>query len=49
MGPGRNARPFRPLAHAYTDDTQTEWNGVLGRLELSAEGSKPTGAMSIYE
>lgn len=26
----------KELAHAYTDDTQTKWNGVLGRMELSA-------------
>lgn len=25
------------LAHAYTEDTQVKWNGVLGRIELKAE------------
>ena len=25
------------LAHAYTEDTQVKWNGVLGKMELKAE------------
>lgn len=27
------------LAHAYTEDTQVKWNGVLGRMELKAENA----------
>ncbi|OFX81941.1 MAG: glycoside hydrolase family 2, partial [Bacteroidetes bacterium GWC1_47_7] len=27
----------RNLAHAYTNDTQTIWNGVLGRISLTAK------------
>lgn len=27
----------RDLAHAYTNDTQTMWNGILGKITLSAE------------
>ena len=31
------------LAHAYTDDTQIKWNGVLGRMQLrSVEPIEPT-------
>lgn len=29
----------KDLAHAYTNDTQIMWNGVLGRLELRAENN----------
>ena len=25
------------MAHAYTDETQTKWNGVLGEMTLEAE------------
>ena len=28
----------RNLAHAYTDDTQTIWNGLVGRIALEASG-----------
>lgn len=27
---------YNEMAHAYTDETQTKWNGVLGRMELKA-------------
>lgn len=27
----------RDLAHAYTNDTQTMWNGILGRISLTAK------------
>jgi len=27
----------RDLAHAYTNDTQTIWNGILGRISLTAK------------
>lgn len=29
-------RPVPATAHQYSDDTQTNWNGILGRIELSA-------------
>ncbi len=28
---------FKDLAHAYTNDTQTMWNGVLGKIALNAK------------
>ena len=28
-------------SHAYTEDTQTNWNGIIGRIELSAGTSFP--------
>ncbi|MDR2916384.1 MAG: glycoside hydrolase family 2 [Tannerella sp.] len=28
---------FNNLAHAYTNDTQTMWNGILGRISLTAK------------
>lgn len=27
-------------SHAYTEDTQTNWNGIIGRIELSAEEAR---------
>ena len=30
-------------SHAYTEDTQTNWNGIIGRIELSASASGETG------
>jgi hypothetical protein len=31
-----NAYPFPVSGHALSDDTQTNWNGILGRIELIA-------------
>ena len=28
-------------SHAYTEDTQTNWNGIIGRMELTVEGDRP--------
>ena len=27
-------------SHAYTEDTQTNWNGIIGRIEISTDGGK---------
>src|ERR1017187_3725188 len=31
-----NGYPFAVSGHALSDDTQTNWNGILGRIELTA-------------
>ena len=33
-------------SHAYTEDTQTNWNGILGRMEISIQGLKSDKATS---
>lgn len=38
----------KELAHAYTDDTQTKWNGVLGRMELSDRGTTTIADLQVY-
>lgn len=38
----------KELAHAYTDDTQTKWNGVLGRMELSAREAATITDLQVY-
>lgn len=35
-------------AHAYTDETQTNWNGIIGRLELSATDPVWIDAIQVY-
>ena len=29
-------------SHAYTEDTQTNWNGIIGRIELTTEHATPS-------
>lgn len=38
----------KDLAHAYTNDTQIMWNGVLGRLELRAENQISVEDVQLY-
>lgn len=38
----------KELAHAYTEDTQVKWNGILGRMELSAENDVKIQQISTY-
>ncbi|WP_455498444.1 sugar-binding domain-containing protein [Coprobacter sp.] len=38
----------RDLAHAYTNDTQIMWNGILGRLELRAENQISVEDIQLY-
>lgn len=38
----------KELAHAYTEDTQVKWNGVLGRMELRAENSVKIQQINTY-
>lgn len=37
----------RDLAHAYTNDTQTMWNGVLGRMVLEAKDEASIGELRL--
>lgn len=36
------------LAHAYTNDTQIMWNGVLGRMELSVKQKVSIQTVNVY-
>ncbi len=36
------------LAHAYTEDTQVKWNGILGRMELKAENPVKIAHIATY-
>ena len=38
----------KELAHAYTEDTQVKWNGVLGRMELKVENEVKIVRVSTY-
>ena len=31
-------------SHAFTEDTQTNWNGIIGRIEIGASHTAPEGA-----
>ena len=33
-------------SHAYTEDTQTNWNGIIGRMELRTSGASRTSQTS---
>ena len=35
-------------SHSVTDQTQGNWNGLAGRLELQAHGREPIGAVRVY-
>ncbi len=37
----------RNLAHAYTDDTQTIWNGIVGEMSLKAFGAVRIGKVVV--
>jgi hypothetical protein len=41
-------RPYEAEAHQYSDNTQTNWNGLLGRLELRAIGQVQAGKIQVY-
>ena len=36
------------LAHAYTDDTQIKWNGVLGKMEITAVPAVEFSDIAVY-
>lgn len=39
---------WRELAHAYTNDTQVIWNGVLGELSLTAHNDVEIAQVEVY-
>jgi len=41
-------RPVPAQAHQYSDDTQTNWNGLLGRLELVATDELSLSEIQAY-
>ena len=46
---GKANHPYTQfLAHAYTDETQIIWNGVLGKMTLDAYGDVRLGAVSLF-
>lgn len=36
------------MAHAYTEETQIKWNGILGKLSLKAENSPQIDDLCVY-
>lgn len=38
----------RDMAHAWTNGTQIVWNGVIGRMELSARDQVHVGKLQVY-
>ena len=36
------------MAHAYTEGTQIVWNGIIGRLQLTARSPDHIGAVQVY-
>ncbi len=34
-------------SHAYTEDTQTNWNGIVGRMELGIIGDKQQNSLDV--
>lgn len=38
----------RDMGHAYTNETQIMWNGVLGRMELTAKNNVAIRNVSVY-
>lgn len=39
---------FNDLAHAYTNDTQVMWNGVLGKMLLTATSRQHINRVDVY-
>lgn len=39
---------FNNLAHAYTNDTQVMWNGILGKMQLRALPSVEISRVEVY-
>jgi len=35
-------------SHAYTEDTQTNWNGIIGRIELTAKNAINIADLQLY-
>lgn len=39
---------FNELAHSYTNETQTKWNGILGKISLEAKPQSYIHYISVY-
>lgn len=39
---------YEEMAHAYTDETQTKWNGILGQMTLKAENQVRILSVEAY-
>lgn len=39
---------FNDLAHSYTNETQTKWNGILGKIVLEAKPQNYIHHISVY-
>ena len=35
-------------SHSVTDQTQGNWNGIVGRMELRCEGRQPVGRVAVF-
>lgn len=38
----------KELAHSYTEDTQTKWNGVLGRMQLAVRPEAAITSLQVF-
>ncbi|PTY06348.1 hypothetical protein DB347_13035 [Opitutaceae bacterium EW11] len=41
-------RPYEADAHQYSDNTQTNWNGILGRIEVRALAETSLADVQVY-
>ncbi|OLV18861.1 glycoside hydrolase family 2 TIM barrel-domain containing protein [Deinococcus marmoris] len=48
VGDANSFQGFYDLAHSVTDHTQTNWNGVVGRLELQVSDHLMIEALELY-
>lgn len=39
---------YREMAHAYTNHTQIKWNGILGRMEMTAREPTAPANLQVY-
>ncbi|HVU57689.1 MAG TPA: polysaccharide lyase family 8 super-sandwich domain-containing protein [Puia sp.] len=39
---------IRDMAHSYTEETQIIWNGILGKIQLTARNPEHIGAVQVY-
>ena len=39
---------YNEMCHAYTDETQIKWNGVLGRMEITALADVEIASLDVY-
>ena len=39
---------YNEMCHAYTDETQIKWNGVLGRMEITELADVEIASLDVY-